>query len=111
MDDIMDKFIDNYFREPVICGLIRGRHAVPDHVSFFVFDSDIPQDRICDAFYMEEICTRFLDLHGPSAVEVYVTGFTPALLALIKCCRERGIGLSAYNYDREGRKFWRQEVL
>ena len=104
-------FIDNYFKEPLICGLIRGRHAVPDHVSFFVFDADIPQDHVCDAFYMESVCEAFLRKHTPSAVSVYVTGFTPALLALIKVCRQHYIGLTAYNYDREGRKFWAQEVL
>ena len=95
----------------ITCGLIRGRHTVPDHVLFFVFSADIPQSRIADAAYMERVCTDFLDLHAPSAVEVYVTGFTPALLALIKVCKGRGIGLSAWNYDREKRSFWKQEVL
>ena len=95
----------------IVCGLIRGRHSVPAGVSFFVFEADIPQARICDAAYMEGICEAFLSDHRPTAVEVYVTGFTPALLALIKSCRERGIALAAYNYDREKRSFWRQEVL
>lgn len=97
--------------DEIICGLIKGRHAVPDHVSFFVFDSDIPQSHVCDSAYMERICTSFLRQHEPSAVSVYITGFTPALLALVKVCKQRGVGLTAYNYDREGRKFWPQEVL
>lgn len=95
----------------IVCGLIRGRHAVPDHVHFFVFDGDIPQDRVCDSFYMERVSAAFLDRFCPSKVSVYVTGFTPALLALVKVCKQRGVGLTAYNYDREGRKFWAQEVL
>lgn len=105
------KFIDNYFKEPLVCGLIRGRHKMPDHVSFFVFESDIPQANICDSAYFDAVCTAFLDKHSPSAVSVYVTGFTPALLALIKACSARGIGLTAYNYDRESKNFWKQEVL
>ena len=95
----------------VVCGLIGGRHAVPGSVSLFVFNSDVPQAHICDSAYLDEVCTSFLDRHKPDSVAVYVTGFTPALLSLIKLCRQRNIGLDAYNYDREGRTFWRQEVL
>ena len=101
----------NNHRDDIICGLIKGRHKMPDHVSFFVFDSDIPQEKICDSAYFDAICTAFLDKFNPSAVSVYVTGFTPALLALIKACSARKIGLTAYNYDRETREFWKQEVL
>lgn len=111
INDEMTAFIEGYFKKPVVCGLIRGRHAVPDHVSFFVFDADIPQDHVCDSFYMESVCEAFLRKHTPAAVSVYVTGFTPALLALVKVCRQHNIGLTAYNFDREGRKFWAQEVL
>ena len=95
----------------VICGLIRGRHSLPDEVSLFVFDEDIPQSRICDDSYFDRICTRFLDRYLPDSVAVYVTGFTPALLSLVKICKKRGIGLDAYHYDREKKTFWRQEVL
>lgn len=95
----------------ITCGLIKGRHAVPADVSVFVFDADIPQAHVCDSSFLDSICIRFLDRFEPSAVDVYVTGFTPALLSLVKICHQRGIKLSAYNYDREGRTFWRQEVL
>lgn len=95
----------------VICGLIRGRHTLPDGVSLFVFTADIPQENICDSSYMDAVCTAFLDRYAPSKISVYVTGFTPALLSLVKICRQRDIGLSAYHYDREGKVFWEQEVL
>lgn len=95
----------------VICGLIKGRHSVPAAVKKFVFESDIPQAHIADPFFLEQICIDFLNLHRPDTVSVYVTGFTPALLALIRVCNERGIGLNAYNYDREAKTFWKQEVL
>lgn len=97
--------------QSIVCGLIKGRHAVPGHVREYVFEGDIPQARVSDPAYMEAVCSRFLDRHAPSVVEVYVTGFTPALLALICVCHKRGIGVVAYNYDREGREFWRQEVI
>ena len=95
----------------IFCGLIQGRHSVPDSVKLFVFSSDIPQMHICDSKYMEHICNNFIDLHSPSTVNVYVTGFTPALLALIKVCNKKNIHVVAYNYDREKRNFWRQEVI
>lgn len=93
------------------CGLIYGRHHLPDDVSDYVFSADIPVESICDADYMENVCSDFINKHNPDKIEVYVTGFTPALLALIKVCVSRNIGLSAYNYDRVSRKFWKQEVL
>ena len=93
------------------CGLIKGRHVLPDNISLYVFDSDIPQHYICDSAYMDDICENFLCRHKCDAIEVYVTGFTPALLSLIKLCLSRGIKLSAWNYDRESRSYWKQEVI
>ena len=95
----------------IICGLIFGRHRLPDSVTDYVFSGDVPQDRICDAEYMESVCERFICKRNPDKIVVYVTGFTPALLALIRACASRGIGLDAYNYDRTTRTFWKQEVL
>ena len=95
----------------IFCGLIKGRHSIPATVTDFIFSADIPQANICDAAYMEAVCADFLNRHKPDAVKVYVTGFTPALLALIKVCSARGIHVSAFNYDREGRTFWEQEVI
>ena len=96
----------------IFCGLICGRHVLPTDITDYVFPTDIPQAYICDAAYMERICTDFLDGRpGTATVNVYVTGFTPAMLALIKVCTARGIRLNAYNYDRSTKKYWRQEVL
>lgn len=94
------------------CGLIKGRHKLPDDIKDFVFCSDIPQDHICDPFYLADICTAFLDARpDASLICVYVTGFTPAMLALVKVCAMRGIHLIAMNYDRENKTFWSQEVM
>lgn len=96
----------------IYCGLIAGRHKYPEEITDFVFSASIPQIFICDSAYMDRICEHFLDRHpGASVICVYVSGFTPALLALIKACNRRNIHLKAYNYDREGRTFWEQEVI
>ena len=96
----------------VTCGLIKGRHRLPDHVSTYVFSGDIPQANICDGDYLHRNCLHFFTGAGcPDHIEVYVTGFTPALLALVRVCSMYGVRLTAYNYDRESRSFWKQEVL
>ena len=96
----------------ITCGLIKGRHKLPGYIKDYVFDSDIPQAHICDSDYLEEICTAFLALrYDVKTVNVYVTGFTPAMLALVRICSLRGVKLNAYNYDRESKEFWKQEVL
>lgn len=96
----------------IFCGLIKGRHNLPDDITDYVFLGDIPQEHICNSFYLDDICTAFLDNHPQATlICVYVTGFTPAMLALVKACAERGIHLVARNYDRERKQFWSQEVL
>jgi len=96
----------------IFCGLIYGRHILPDIITDYVYPTDIPTVHICDAAYMERICTEFFDRHpGADTICVYVSGFTPALLALIKGCVERGIHLTAYHFDRSTRNYWKQEVI
>ena len=96
----------------IFCGLIAGRHILPDVITDNVFSTDIPQIHITDSAYMDRICNEFLDRHPEAdTIAVYISGFTPALLALIKACANRNLHLTAYNFDREGRTFWNQEVL
>ena len=95
----------------IFCGLIRGRHSLPGTVTDYIFCGDVPQEHICDSAYMERVCVDFLNTHAADHIKVYVTGFTPALLALIKVCVARGIRVTAFNYDRENRRFWEQEVI
>lgn len=46
-----------------------------------------------------------------TSLVVYVTGLTPAMLAVVKVCFDRGICLTAMNYDRETGEYFPQEVL
>ena len=98
-------------------GLIKGRHAVPAEVKDYIFEHDIPQDHVTDAEYMYDIAKHFIWWHNaPSELEIYVTGFTPALCAVLKVCKDYAckgynISVSCWHYDREGKTFWKQEVL
>lgn len=92
-------------------GLIKGRHTLPAEVKDYIFEHDIPQDHIVDAEYMSDIAEGFLRRFKPHTLEIYITGFTPALCAVLKVCKAYNISVSCWHYDREGKTFWRQEVL
>lgn len=92
-------------------GLIKGRHTLPAEVKDYIFEHDIPQDHITDAAYMKRITEDFLERFKPQSLEIYVTGFTPALCAVLRACTAYKIPVSCWHYDREGRTFWKQEVL
>ena len=92
-------------------GLIKGRHAVPAEVKNYIFEHDIPQDHVTDAEYMYNTAEGFLRRFEPHALEIYITGFTPALCAVLKACKTYNISVSCWHYDREGKTFWKQEVL
>ena len=44
-------------------------------------------------------------------LEIYVTGFAMAMLAVVKVCARRGIHLTAYHYSPEYHLYTRQEVM
>lgn len=92
-------------------GLIKGRHAVPAEVKDYIFEHDIPQDHVTDAEYMYDTAEDAIMRFMTQDLEIYVTGFTPALCAVLKVCKAYNISVSCWHYDREGRTFWKQEVL
>lgn len=92
-------------------GLIKGRHSLPAEVRDYIFEHDIPQDHITDAEYMYDIAEDAIMRFMTQDLEIYVTGFTPALCAVLKACKAYNISVSCWHYDREGRTFWKQEVL
>lgn len=92
-------------------GLIKGRHILPAEVKDYIFEHDIPQDHVTDAEYMKRIAEDFVGRFKPQSLEIYVTGFTPALCAVLRACAAYDIPVSCWHYDREKRTFWKQEVL
>ena len=44
-------------------------------------------------------------------LEIFVTGLTIAMLAVVRVCARRGIHLTAYHYEPEYHLYTRQEVL
>lgn len=44
-------------------------------------------------------------------LDVYVTGMTVAMLAVVNVCVARHVGLTAYHFDRESGEYYPQPVL
>lgn len=88
-------------------GLCASRHEMP--VQDFVFD-EIPADRVTDPEWLEETAAGYLRRLGAQEIELYVTGLTVALIAVLNAARELGVRVSLYHFDRDTGKYFRQEV-
>lgn len=92
-------------------GLIKGRHKLPLDVTKYVWEEPIPKYHMADGKWLYETATKSIVALHPLIAEIYVTGFSPALLAVVRVCAERHIKLICWNYDSHTFSFWKQEVL
>lgn len=81
-----------------------GRHDIPEAVDGAIFPMVIETPTDGDA--LEAVAKA--KLQGVEALNLYVTGFTPATLAVVKVCRGMGIALTCFHYDRETSSYWPQ---
>ena len=85
-------------------GLCRGRHDIPG-VENYIFPSQVdPLDLAGQA------ATAAAALAGVEALDLYVTGLTVALVTVINHCRQAGISLTLYHFDRESGDYYPQPV-
>lgn len=86
-------------------GVCAGRHEMP--VQEFVFGETVDPTRPVKLYN-----TAYDKIpEDAEHIDLYVTGLTPATLAIVAVCANRGISLTAYNYNRETGKYMPQEVL
>ena len=86
-------------------GLCEGRHYSP--ASEGIFPKVIQEFRT-------DLLERRADERIPDdceKLELYVSGFAMALLAVVKVCHRRGIHLTAYNYNNQYRMYTREEIF
>lgn len=81
-----------------------GRHDIPQAVDGAVFPMEISDPTNGAALE----ATAKAKLQAVDSLSLYVTGFTPATLAIVKVCKEQGIALTCYHYDRETGSYWPQ---
>ncbi|OQA07947.1 MAG: hypothetical protein BWY65_01678 [Firmicutes bacterium ADurb.Bin373] len=85
-------------------GLCRGRHDIPG-VDNYIFPSQVDP---LDLAGMEAAAAAALA--GVEALDLYVTGLTVALVAVINYCRQAGISLTLWHFDRESGDYYPQPV-
>lgn len=84
-------------------GLCAGRHDLP--VSDFIFaDGDITFP-INPTALLDIVATKLNFVNFWDKLDVYVTGLTPATVAVIKFCSIKGIKLTLKHFDRDSNSF------
>ena len=84
-------------------GLCAGRHDSP--VSDFIFaDGDITFP-INPTTLLDTVATKLNFVNFGDKLDVYVTGLTPATVAVIKFCSIKGIKLTLKHFDRDSNSF------
>ena len=85
-------------------GLCRGRHDIPG-ITSYIYPSQVdPLDLAGQA------ATADAALAGVEVLDLYVTGLTVALVTVINHCRQAGISLTLYHFDRESGDYYPQSV-
>lgn len=86
-------------------GLCEDRHRMPIHEGIFPHTVECIRADLLEKKAEERIpldCDK---------LEIYVTGLTMAMLAVVRVCSKRGIHLTAYHYNPKYRMYTKQEVL
>ena len=85
--------------------LCKGRHATPATEAIFPTEVDPTDFSGLNRIVAERIPSDTTEL------VVYVTGLTPAMLAVVHYCWQAGITLTAMHYDRATGEYYPQTVL
>lgn len=89
----------------VFMSLCAGRHEIPAAIDGSVFDTEINPLEL-EGMEME----AEMQLLGVQKLNLYVTGLTVALVAVLNVCREQKIKVTLYHYNRETGDYYPQEV-
>lgn len=87
--------------------LCEGRHNIPQAEDGSIFGKDLNP---LDVSGMEVKAKIKLAKANPQHLDLYVTGLTVALIAVLNAARSLGIGVTLYHYDRESGDYYPQEV-
>lgn len=88
--------------------LCEGRHSIPGNPPA-IFPATATVDPT-DVLALHN-CAAFTIPADATEITVYVTGLTPAMLAVVRVCHERDIDLKAMHYNRETGEYYIQRVL
>ena len=87
-------------------GLCLGRHELPSVDGYIYGNTVDPMD-----FAALSACASAAIPSDADSIELYVTGLTPATLAVVKHCHDNSINLTCWHYDRESGDYRPQVVI
>ena len=93
-------------------GLIKGRHEIPQVEGRYIFVEDLNPTDVKEAegkaySVLAGIRTVYPDSH----IDLYVTGLTMALIAVLNASKRHGMSVTLHHFDRETGEYFPQEVL
>lgn len=93
-------------------GLIKGRHKIPEVNGLYIFNEPVdPTDVIgIDEIAIARIKQLFNSPDEERSMNLYVTGLTVALVAIINACRMYHIKLILWHYNRDTDHYFPQVV-
>lgn len=113
--ELCDKWLDKSPYEPYFeevdnasMALCEGRHAIPQAKDGAIFGNTINPLDVEGLQTEAESKLRELDI---KSLDLYVTGLSVALVAVINSCHKLGIVVTLYHYDREKDHYYPQQVL
>lgn len=89
-----------------IMALCNGRHEMPAEVGGYIFDTI---EDVTNLSAMEERAERVLG-QGLKGLDLYVTGLTPALIAVLNVCRRNETAVTLFHFNRETGDYFPQVV-
>lgn len=113
--DSCDNWLDRAPYEPAqiwvdsaAMALCQGRHEIPEAVDGSIFGTEVDP---LDVEGLQAKVTEALSALGIRHLDLYVTGLTVALIAVLNACRELGIHVTLWHFNRETGKYYSQEVV
>lgn len=85
--------------------LCEARHDIPQAVDGSIFPNSINP---LDVYGLEEVACH--KLSSVKALNLYVTGLSVALVAVINVCHREDIMLTLWHYDRDSGNYYPQSV-
>lgn len=88
--------------------LCEGRHSIPQAVDGSIFDTVINP---LDVVRLQSEAYNKIKALNIKSLDLYVTGLTVALVSVLNACRQLGIVVTLYHYDRESGNYYPQKVV
>lgn len=85
--------------------LCEGRHSIPKATDGAIFNNELNPLAV-EELEAEALCK----LEGLETLNLYVTGLTVALVAVLNAAHRLGIKVTLYHFNRENGTYYSQEV-